>query len=197
MIIWSSQLKKNGLKKQCHDRYSGYLRVPGGTMAELRVFAFLLVAAGIQICRAGWKSSVLCAVMVVEIMQLSYGMVQRYFSDVPAFLNYKGMEKQDMFLSFIPILMIFIMEEYINSVVYSRVVTDVGAEDIYPFTSHYQMLVIQLLGTGSLFCILLAYKKLLQGCHSHAAPMPVKYRSGSRKIPRGNERKGPGGEIRT
>ena len=37
-----------------------------------------------------------------------------------------------------------------------------GWGDITIYSKHYQMLVIQLLGMASLFCVLFAYKKLLQ-----------------------------------
>lgn len=165
-------------------------------MAEFGVFVLLLTASGVWICRTDWKSALLYGVLVVEIMQLCYGMVKsllsifypmmsafeqnvigilfmisgeaasllltgvcchmvcRYFS------YYKAAEKQDIFLIFIPILMIFIMDEYINSVIYSMVDTDSSQVTVY--TNHYQILVIQLLGIASLFCILSAYKKLMQ-----------------------------------
>ena len=62
---------------------------------------------------------------------------------------------------FVPILMIFIMDEYINSFIYGMVVTDAGGTETCPYPNHYQMFVMQLLGMASLFCILFAYKKLL------------------------------------
>lgn len=82
-------------------------------------------------------------------------MVYRYFS------YYEVMEKQYLFLVFIPVLMIFIMDEYINSVIYGMVITDSTGITVY--TNHYQMFGMQILGMASLFCILFAYKKLLQG----------------------------------
>lgn len=93
---------------------------------------------------------------------LCYGLVRRYFSRELSSLHYNAMEKQYMFLFFIPILMIFLMDEYIDSAVYSRVATETNGTDTYLNANHYHMLAMQLLGMGSLFCILLAYKKLLQ-----------------------------------
>ncbi len=103
-----------------------------------------------------------------------YAIVERYFSrDIlsPAdALSSAGAERpactaaemQYLFLVFIPILMIFIMNDYINSLEYSiEVVVSAGPAE-YLF-SHGQMLFMQLLGLASLFCILYAYKKLLQG----------------------------------
>lgn len=81
-------------------------------------------------------------------------MVRRYFAD------WEGIEKQYMFLVFIPILMVFLTDEYISSSLYGMVVTDGGGITIY--INHYHMLVIQLLGMVSLYCILFTYKKLLQ-----------------------------------
>ena len=170
--------------------------ISSGTIAEFGAYVLALTASGVFIWRSDWKSAVLYAALVVEIMQLCYGivkslssvfyplmsvfdqimvgivfmisgelvsllltglccyMVYRYFSDDEA------IEKQYMFLIFIPILMIFIMDEYINSVIYGMVVTDGSGITVY--TNHYQMLAMQLLGMASLFCILFAYKKLLQ-----------------------------------
>lgn len=60
-----------------------------------------------------------------------------------------------------PTLLLFLVSEYISSVIYGNsVVTD--GSGIVMYTDHIHMLVIQLLGMASLFCIMLAYKKLLQ-----------------------------------
>lgn len=169
---------------------------PSGEIAGFGVYVLLLTVSGVSICQSDWKTAVLYAALVVEIMQLCYGimksllsiiyplmddfdqnvvgisfmisgdvasllltgvcchMVYRYFS------YYEIIEKQYMFLVLIPILMIFIMDEYINSFIYGMVVTDSSGVTLY--TNHYQMLIMQLLGMASLFCILFAYRKLLQ-----------------------------------
>ena len=86
-----------------------------------------------------------------------YYMVYRYF------FYYTAAEMQQMFLVFIPILMIFIMSEYINTIEFEfqyMVLMDDG-----PFRymfSHGQMFAMHLLGLLSLFCILFSYKKLQQ-----------------------------------
>lgn len=68
-----------------------------------------------------------------------------------------------MFLVIIPILMIFIMSEYINTVEFEcqfEVLAEGGPSgDLF---SHWHLLVIHLLGLLSLFCILFSYKKLQQ-----------------------------------
>ena len=64
----------------------------------------------------------------------------------------------------IPILMIFFMSEYISSILYGNIaVRNAGGSAIS--VNHYQILMIQLFGMASLFCILFAYKKLLQNFH--------------------------------
>ncbi|MDE7325418.1 MAG: GHKL domain-containing protein [Lachnospiraceae bacterium] len=166
------------------------------SIAEFGTYVLLLTAAGCLIFHADYKSAVLYAALVVEVMQLGYGIVNSLLSalypfmssfdqnlvgiifmlsgDLSAFIltgfcchmiwryfsYYEAIKKQYMFLVLVPILMIFIMEEYINSVIYGMVVTD--SAEITVYTNHYQILGIQLLGMANLFCILFAYKKLLQ-----------------------------------
>ncbi len=170
--------------------------VPNGTMAETGVYVLLLAAGGRVLCHTDGRSALLYAALVVEILQLSCGIVNSLssvayplmsgydqktvgmvfmFSGHAASLLSAGLccymvnryffcceilEKQYMFLILIPLLMIFTMDEYIHSSVYSMVVTD--GSGIMGYTNHYQMLVIQLLGMASLFCVLAACKKLAQ-----------------------------------
>ena len=86
-----------------------------------------------------------------------YYMVYRYFSD------HTASEMQQMFLVFIPVLMIFIMSEYINTLSfdYQFVVLEEDGSFEY-LLSHWQLLAMHLLGLLSLFCILFSYKKLQQ-----------------------------------
>ncbi len=86
-----------------------------------------------------------------------YYMVYRYFSD------YTASEMPQMFLVFIPILMIFLMSEYINTLSfdYQYVVLEEDGSFEY-LLSHWQLLAMHLLGLLSLFCILFSYKKLQQ-----------------------------------
>ncbi len=95
-----------------------------------------------------------------------YYIVYRYFSmdalcaaDAPD----TTMGMQQMFLIFVPILMIFIMSNYINAIEYDfqfEILADKGPAG--HFFSHGQMLVMYFLGLLSLFCILFSYKKLQQ-----------------------------------
>lgn len=167
------------------------------TIAGFALVVLLLIAGGMSLCHAEFKSSLLYAALVVEIMQLCYGIVKSLLSVLyplmsVAFQDMAGMvfmlsgelislllsgfcyymvyrhfscyintEIQYMYLVFIPFLMIFIMDEYINSVIYGwEIIEDDGTTQY--LINHWQLLIIQLLGISSLFCILYAYKKLLQ-----------------------------------
>ena len=55
--------------------------------------------------------------------------------------------------------MFFLVGEYFNSIFYSNIRNDGG---MIVYSANYWMLVIQTLGIASLFCIMFAYKKLLQ-----------------------------------
>jgi len=101
-----------------------------------------------------------------------YYIVYRYFSRddlypvdalCPADAPDTTMGMQQMFLIFVPILMIFIMSNYINAIEYDfqfEILADKGPAG--HFFSHGQMLVMYFLGLLSLFCILFSYKKLQQ-----------------------------------
>ncbi|MDE5718338.1 MAG: GHKL domain-containing protein, partial [Lachnospiraceae bacterium] len=178
---------------------SGYATMkaaPAGGIAEYLIYTLFLVVIGIFICRADWKSVFLYAALTVEIMQLSFGMVNSlsgilysregflhqnaaavmsvllgivaltlavfcYRAAYRYFLYYETVEKQYLFIVLIPILMIFFMDEYISSILYGNIVLkNAGGSGI--LVNHYHMLVIQLFGMASLFCLMFAYKKLLQ-----------------------------------
>ena len=86
-----------------------------------------------------------------------YYMVYRYFSD------YTTVEMQQMFLVFIPILMIFIMSEYINMIEFEFQVQILAEDESFEYLlNHWQLLAMHFLGLVSLFCILFSYKKLQQ-----------------------------------
>ena len=95
-----------------------------------------------------------------------YYIVYRYFSMdalCPADAPDTTMGMQQMFLIFVPILMIFIMSNYINAIEYDfqfEILVDKGPAG--HFFSHGQMLAMYFLGLASLFCILFSYKKLQQ-----------------------------------
>lgn len=119
----------------------------------------------------------IAAMLISEAMSLlligfCFYMVYRYFSRddlypvdalCPADAPDTTMGMQQMFLIFVPILMIFIMSKYINAIEYDfqfEILVDKGPAA--HFFSHGQMLVMYVLGLASLFCILFSYKKLQQ-----------------------------------
>ena len=86
-----------------------------------------------------------------------YYIVYRYFSD------YTTVEMRQMFLVFIPILMIFIMSEYINMIEFEFQVQILAEDGPFEYMlNHWQLLAMHFLGLVSLFCILFSYKKLQQ-----------------------------------
>ena len=101
-----------------------------------------------------------------------YYIVYRYFSRddlypvdalCPADAPDTTIGMQQMFLIFVPILMIFIMSNYINAIEYDfqfEILADKGPAG--HFFSHGQILSMYFLGLASLFCILFSYKKLQQ-----------------------------------
>lgn len=84
-----------------------------------------------------------------------YWLVLQYFS------FYDSIKKKYMFTILTPIVMIFFMEQYISSVIYGNLnIADENGATWYK--NHVQLLIIQFLGMVSLFCIMFAYKKLLE-----------------------------------
>lgn len=172
--------------------------IPLGSVAEFFAYALLLSASGIFVCHADWKASVLYAALTVEIMQLSFDIVDSllcilypvlssplqgyagfvfmllgntalllaafcYHIAYRYFCDYETGKKEYVLMILMPILMIFCMGEYISSIVYGNIiVTDDNGMVYTEYANYYQILAIELLGMASLFCIMAAYKKLLQ-----------------------------------
>ena len=112
-----------------------------------------------------FHDTAIAAMLASEMASLAlagfcYYIVYRYFSrDV----FYTAAEMQQMFLVFIPVLMIFITSEYINVIEFEFQYEILEDEEFSGYLfSHWQLLVMHLLGLASLFCILFSYKKLQQ-----------------------------------
>lgn len=105
--------------------------------------------------RAGIALMVLGNVASCFLAVFCYCIVLRYFS------FYDTIKRKYVLIILTPIVMIFFMEQYISSVIYGNVdiVDDNGATW---YKNHIQLFVIQFLGMVSLFCIMFAYKKLLE-----------------------------------
>lgn len=76
------------------------------------------------------------------------------------------MNGQCVALILVPTLLIFLVSEYIHFTVYGNTVTLDDRGNLIN-ANHDQMFLIQLLGIGSLFCIMAAYKKLLENVRFH------------------------------
>ena len=61
--------------------------MPTDRIEEFLVYILLLVISGIVICHAEWKSVILYSALTVEIMQLSYGIVNETDINPPAELG--------------------------------------------------------------------------------------------------------------
>lgn len=174
--------------------------IPTNRIAEFLVYFLLLAISGMIVCHADLKSVLLYSALTVEIMQLSYGIVNSlqgiiYLGAFPfdgeisgvsfmllgnvaalllaAFcchITYRNFlyggttKKQYLLIILTPILMIFIIGESINFTLYQYVTITEGSK-ITENTTHYLFLAIQLLELASLFCIMFAYRKLLQNFH--------------------------------
>ncbi len=172
------------------------------TIIGFMVLVFLLTICGMFVCHADFKSSLLYAALMTEIMLLSYGIVKSLISLLCPFLPvvffdtagiafmlaseamslaltgfcyymvyryfsrdvfYTTMEMQQMFLVFIPILMIFIMSENINMIEFEFQIQILAEDGPFEYMlNHWQLLAMHFLGLVSLFCILFSYKKLQQ-----------------------------------
>lgn len=184
--------------------------VPNDRILEFVAYILFLMVIGIGVCRTDGKTDpfsdrkflgavelvFLYAALTVEMMQLSYGIVNSLQSIIYPllasfdrravgvvmmlageaaaillsvfcyrmvyryFLYSETIRKQYMLMILTPILLLFLIGEYINSNMYESM--NIMESGIRVSVNRYQIFVIQLLGMASLFCILFAYRKLLQ-----------------------------------
>lgn len=161
--------------------------LPGGRLWEYGICIILFTVSGMLICRADFQSVLLYSALTIEVMHLCFGIVDSVlgifypflsvfdrklvgialmlFGDAAAlalsvfcyrivcrfFSYYETVKKQYVLVILIPVLLIFFMGEYIASVVFRA-----------GNNPDYRVFLIRLLGMASLFCILFAYRKLLQ-----------------------------------
>ncbi len=166
--------------------------IPSGGITQFLVYVLLLIAAGVLAGKTPPVLIVLYAVMTTEIMHLCYGIVNSVSCTlIPLFpersalagllfmagsnilsltlsiLCYQVVSRyfvqkeivgaKYVLLILLPALFVFLISEYISTNVYGNVIT-VGDGRIDP----YPILLIQVLGLTSLFCILYAWQKLLE-----------------------------------
>lgn len=97
-------------------------------------------------------------ILSLSLSVLCYKIVLKYFA-----LEKTINEQYDILILLIPALTILLAGQYINFAVYGN--TWVTDKKSFFETKHFLMLIIQLLGIGSLFCIMFAYKKILANVH--------------------------------
>jgi hypothetical protein len=170
--------------------------VKAGNIIKFILYIFLLSIIGVLVCKVRNISVILYAVIIVEIMQFTFGifnavlcilypsigafnqeivgilfMALGYLS-LPVtvifcliaskFFSYDEISKNQYTLMILtPTLMIFLIGEYINSSIYGNTIVT-GSNGMIIGGNHYQILIIQILGIASLFCIMFSYKKLLE-----------------------------------
>jgi len=171
--------------------------IPTDRITEFLIYILLLTVSGFFVCHADWKSVIVYSALTVELMQLSYGIVNSllnilypvmcrfrpeivevvlilignilalllavfcYYITYRYFSYYEAEKKQYVLMILMPVLMIFLIGESINSTIYGHLNAR-NDSGIIVYANNCQMLAIQLLGMASLFCIMFAYKKLLQ-----------------------------------
>jgi len=171
---------------------------PAGSILEFIVYIILLMMSGIAIGRIKKMAALLYAVVIIETMNLCYGI----FNSISCILNpllfaanpkitgllfmgvgsvlslilavfcYTIIEKylrsvgndsrQYILMILAPMLLILFVSEYISQNIYGNTVTIGGNGEMVLNSSPYQILLIQILGISSLFCILYTYKKTVQ-----------------------------------
>lgn len=159
-------------------------------------YVLILIVWGFAVCRAGFTTVVLYAVVTGEIMQLCYGIVHSILCILnPLLFPYaqtavsaafmllgntavfaviyccrmadryfacdESVNGQYAALVLLPTLMIFLVSQYINYEIYGNTITTDSRGNVVN-ADHVRMLAIQLLGMASLFCVMAAYKKLLE-----------------------------------
>lgn len=92
--------------------------IPNGGIIDFAVYVLLLVVVGIVVCHTDWKTALLYAALTVEIMQLCYGIVNSLTSILYPLLCSWNQRVIGLILT--PILMLFLMDEYISSTIYEN-----------------------------------------------------------------------------
>lgn len=168
-------LAVSGILLSAKKLRDGHLQLQGEIDWKSAVLYAVLVAAVMQLCYGIVKSLwSLCYPLLSAFDGVTVGYAFMILGELASLLLFwlcahliyrsfsrrERIRQQYLFMILVPVLMIFFMEEYINSIIYGVNITDGGGIMVY--TNHYQMLAIQLLGIGSLFCILFAYRRTLQ-----------------------------------
>lgn len=94
--------------------------------------------------------------MALPVAVLCYHVVYKYF------LHDENVKAQYVLMILTPVFMLFFTGQYINSAIYGNTI-ELDTNGNIVNTDHYHMLIIlHLFGIASVFCIMSAYKKLLE-----------------------------------
>ena len=118
-----------------------YLLIPIVFIKNPRIFGFIFMGAG--------------NVLAFVLAFLCYRSVQKCCACD------EKTDRKYMFVILMPVLLIFLTSEYINQNIFGNTMT-IEKEGLPSGVNPYQILLIQVLGAASLFCILFAYKKLTE-----------------------------------
>ncbi|MCI9080362.1 MAG: GHKL domain-containing protein, partial [Lachnospiraceae bacterium] len=171
---------------------------PADDILEFIVYITLFVMSGITIGRIKKMIALLYAVVIIETMNLCYGIfnsiscilfpfvfaaspkitgllfmgISSILSLILAVFCYTVIEKylrsaendsrQYILMILTPMLLILFVSEYISQKIYGNTVIIGSNGEAILNSSPYHMLLIQILGIVSLFCILYTYKKMVQ-----------------------------------
>ena len=97
---------------------------------------------------------VMSSILALVTSVLCYQVINKNFS------YDENVRAKYVLLILIPTLVIFLVSEYISSNIYGHTIT-IQADGSLPSISPFPLLFIQILGIASLFCIMFAYKKLV------------------------------------
>ncbi len=127
----------------------------GTTNAILSILYVELLSSNLQML---FLSTFALSAAAILMSVFCYWLVFQYFVS-------QGKENRSYSLMLLlPMLLLFLVEDYINVFVYGNV-ADTGSAGDLERAGNVRLLVIQLLGIGSLFCVLFAYKKLTENFH--------------------------------
>lgn len=110
----------------------------------------------------GHKTVGIIFLILGDVMALT-GAVFCYWLIKRSFFCDQTLKKQYVFVALTPILLLFLMGEYMQAVLGANSGPDLtNGSGTFRYPAGYQILVIQLLAMASLFCTLFAYQKLLE-----------------------------------
>lgn len=101
---------------------------------------------------------VICIIICNVISLMAYWLI---INSANRIIDKERVELRGFLIVLIPLLMIFIVEIYIVKSLYSAVNTD------FKLKNDIEILLVQIIGTASIFCILFAYKKCAEAFAEH------------------------------